>query len=241
MTFIRLPLALIGNGIVILAYRLAGSPVGIAAGLGWSTLTMTIVNLISIALLIWRGRVEGIHWREIIGFRRERLLGDLVWGLLWSLVLGGLLLIGIFATVLAFHGTAGLANLGSVFAGNANFSFELPLWLAVVSAILFPLLTAPVEEVQYRGYAQPHLIVASGSIWAGMVIAAVGFGLQHIAYALTVSSAVAFAAGFFLWGLGAGVIARRQHRLVPLIIAHFISNLSFGIIPLLIITTANGT
>jgi hypothetical protein len=72
-----------------------------------------------------------------------------------------------------------------------------------------------------------------------MLIAALGFGLQHVAFALTLSAALAYAAGFLLWGLGAGLIARRQGRLAPLVVAHFISNLSFGIIPLVIILGGN--
>jgi membrane protease YdiL (CAAX protease family) len=55
-------------------------------------------------------------------------------------------------------------------------------------------------------------------------------------FAVTISSGLAYAAGFFLWGLGAGFLYHRQGRLIPLIIAHFISNLSFGVVPLLMIT-----
>lgn len=35
-----------------------------------------------------------------------------------------------------------------------------------------------------------------------------------------------------VWGVGAGIIFHRQQRLAPLIVAHCISNLSFGIVPL---------
>ena len=128
LAFIRLPLALAGSGIAILAYQQTGNPVGIAAGLGWSTLTLTVVNLICLGLLIWRSR------------------------------------------------------------GKAT---------ALTTA---------------------------------------GFGLQHLVFAVTIPSALAYVIGFFLWGLGAGFIAHRQGQLVPLIIAHFMSNLSFGIIPLFFVT-----
>jgi membrane protease YdiL (CAAX protease family) len=108
--------------------------------------------------------------------------------------------------------------------------------MAVVSAVAFPLLNPLVEELHYRGYTQPRLVAASHSIPTGIFLTAIGFGLQHVVFAVTVSSALAYAAGFFLWGLGAGFIFHRQHRLVPLIVAHFISNLSFGVIPLLMIS-----
>jgi membrane protease YdiL (CAAX protease family) len=172
----------------------------------------------------------------VIGFRWRSLGRDLVLGVASSFLLGTLLLIGVFAVIFLLHGTNGFANLGSVFVGNADFSFPLPAWMAVVSAVAFPLLNPLVEELHYRGYTQPRLVTALHSLPAGLLLTAVGFGLQHIVFAVTVSSALAYAAGFFLWGLGAGIIYHRQGRLVPLIIAHFISNLSFGVIPLLMIT-----
>jgi membrane protease YdiL (CAAX protease family) len=159
----------------------------------------------------------------------------MLWGLMWSLLLGGLLLLGIFAVVLILYGPQGFANLGAVFVGDANFSFTLPAWLAWVSAVAFPLFNPPVEELQYRGYAQQRLIAALRSVWIGILVTAAGFGLQHLVFAVTFASALAYVVGFFLWGLGAGYIVYRQKRLVPLIVAHFISNLSFGIIPLIFI------
>jgi membrane protease YdiL (CAAX protease family) len=234
LAYIRLPLALAGSGLAILAYQWAGNPVGVAAGLGWSTLTLTIVNLLCLGLLAWRARVEGFDLWGAIGFQRRRLLGDLGWGLAWSLLLGGLLLLGVFAVMLAVYGAGAFGQFEAAFTGEADFSFTLPAWLAVVSAVAFPVLNPVVEELQYRGYAQPRLIAAWGSAWLGIVVTAAGFGLQHVVFALTPVAAAAYAFGFFLWGLGAGLIAHRQRRLAPLIVAHFVSNASFGVIPLLI-------
>jgi membrane protease YdiL (CAAX protease family) len=235
MAFIRLPLVLAGSGIAILAYQLSGNPVGIAAGLGWSTFTLTAVNLICFGLLAWRSRVEGFDMKEMLGFHWRSLGRDLLWGVFLSFVLGGLLLLGVFGAILLLKGPNGFTNLQEVFMGSANFSFNLPPWLAVISAGTFPLLNPAVEELQYRGYAQPGLIQASGSVTIGTLLAAFGFSLQHLVFAVTATSALAYVTGFFLWGLGAGWVARRQGRLAPLVIAHFISNLSFGIIPLLIV------
>ncbi|HEX6033560.1 MAG TPA: hypothetical protein VFY83_03960 [Anaerolineales bacterium] len=41
MAFIRLPFILAGSAIAILAYHVAGHPVGLSAGLACSTLTLT--------------------------------------------------------------------------------------------------------------------------------------------------------------------------------------------------------
>jgi membrane protease YdiL (CAAX protease family) len=235
MAFIRLPFILAGSGLVILAYQLAGTPAGLAAGLGWSTLTLTIVNLLNLELLVWRSKVEGFHLKQMIGFHRHLLVRDLVTGIAWSILLGGLMLSGVFAVIFLLHGINGFADLETVFVGDADFSFSLPTWLALVSAVAFPLLNPLVEELHYRGYTQPRFIAAWHSLPAGIVLTAIGFGLQHMVFAVTLSSALAYTAGFFLWGLGAGFLYHHQGRLLPLIVAHFVSNLSFGVIPLLMI------
>jgi membrane protease YdiL (CAAX protease family) len=238
MAFVRLPLILIGNGAVVVALRLAGSPVGMATGAAWSTLSVTAANVVCLGLLLWRARVEGLRLSHIVGFQRRRLLRDLAAGVLWSMVLFALMMGGVFAITFAIQRIAGLP-FEQVFVGDAAFSFEPPQWLTAImvfiSGVVFPVLNAPVEELQYRGYAQPRLIAVSGSAWLGICVTAVGFGLQHVAFALTVPLALGYAVGFTMWGLGAGMIAHRQRRLAPLIVAHFVSNLSFGFIPLFFI------
>ena len=151
------------------------------------------------------------------------------------MVLLALLMGGMFAMLLVVQEISGLP-FERVAMGDTDTPFALPQWvmvfMATIAAVVFPVLNAPIEELQYRGYAQPRLVAASGSVWLGIGIPAIGFGLQHTAFAYTLASAPAFAAGFFLWGIGAGVIAYRQKRVAPLVIAHFISNLSFGVVPL---------
>ena len=238
MAFVRLPMVMVGSGIAVLAYRIAGETVGIAAGLAWSTLTLTVVNGICLGLLVWRGHVEGFSLLEAIDFRPQRLVKDLIFGVVWSVVLGVMMLIGVFCVVMALHSSEGFAAFETSFTGTADFSLQLPVWLAVWSAVVFPVLNAPIEELQYRGYSQAGLIAAFGRPRLGIIVTAVGFGLQHAVFAVTLTAALAYVTGFFLWGLGAGLIAYRQQRLAPLIVAHYLSNLSFGVIPLIIVIRA---
>jgi membrane protease YdiL (CAAX protease family) len=202
----------------------------------FATLSVTLVNIVCIGLLRWRARDEGFELGNMVGYQRGRILRDVVEGVLWSIVLFALMIGGAFATAFTIQSIAGL-TFDQIFMGDTEFSFiVLPQWLTVIYAIIagvvFPILNAPVEELQYRGYSQSRLIAASRSIWLGILITALGFGLQHMAFGFTLSAAVMYFVAFFIWGLGAGIIAYRQQRLLPLIIAHFISNLSFGIFPL---------
>jgi membrane protease YdiL (CAAX protease family) len=236
MAFVRLPLILLGSGAIILAFRLAGQPAGIGTGAVFSTLSVTVANIVCLGLLLWRARVESFQLGTMVGFQRRQFLRDLAGGVLWSMVLFALLAGGVFAVLFAIQRISGFP-FEQIYLGDvADSSFEPPQWImvsmAIIAGVFFPFLNPLVEELQYRGYAQSRLVAASGSVWLGIGIPAVGFGLQHVAFAYTLSATLAFAVGFFLWGIGAGVIAYRQKKLAPLIIAHFISNLPFGLVPL---------
>lgn len=233
MAFMRWPLLLLAGAVVISLYRWSGVEVGLYAGAIWATLTVSLVNLLCLALLLWRGQVEHFRLRDLMGFRRDRLWRDLGAGMAISLLLFAFMLGGVLAAFFLMQVVSGPLPFEQVYLGAADFSLALPWWLAVVSAVVFPVLNAPVEELQYRGYAQPRLIARSGSVWLGIGVTAVAFGLQHTAFAFTLAAMPLFVAGFFVWGLGAGWIAYRQQRLAPLIIAHFISNFSFGVVPLI--------
>lgn len=234
MAFLRLPLGLVGYAIVVLAYQFSGNDFGFTPALAWGPVIITVVNLISIGLLFWRGRVENFRLRALAGFRWNTLGLDLILGMFWSILLFLPLATGVMAVTLLTAGVDGVMS-GDAFIGGANFQFDIPVWVAYVSATVFPILNAPVEELQYRGYAQPRLIAGFRGKWPGILITAAGFGLQHVIFAITPVAALAYSVGFFLWGIGAGLIAHRQQRLAQLIVAHFISNLMTGAIPLVFV------
>ncbi|WP_162800317.1 type II CAAX prenyl endopeptidase Rce1 family protein [Oceanobacillus zhaokaii] len=51
--------------------------------------------------------------------------------------------------------------------------------------------------------------------------------------AATFEGAIIYFAAFFLWGIGSGIIYYKQKRLLPLIICHFLVNISFSIFPII--------
>ena len=51
----------------------------------------------------------------------------------------------------------------------------------------------------------------------------------------TAAGMVVFACAFVAWGLGAGIIYHRRGRLMPVIVAHFFTNLMFSVFPLIIL------
>lgn len=97
--------------------------------------------------------------------------------------------------------------------------------LAVVTVVTFAPVNAPVEELLYRGSAQPNL-ARRWPVPAAIAATAVAFGLQHVFFAPTPDAVLVYLCAFTVWGLGAGIIVHRQGRLFPMIVAHLVVNLA---------------
>src|SRR5690554_273181 len=172
-----------------------------------SALYLAPVNVASLLLLRWALHREGRTIRELIGFDRSRLGRDILWGLLWLMVLYLPFAGAIIGTMFLLHGGDAFTSFEAVFVpaeGYPVLSQPLAIVFAVLVVATFAPLNAPTEELVYRGYAQGGLQVALKSRWLAVLIPAIGFGLQHIFFAATASGMLVFAAAFFVWGLGAG-------------------------------------
>src|SRR5690606_23693679 len=116
----------------------------------------------------------------------------------------------------------------TVFARPPNAEFQLSRGVSLVAALLaatlFPLTNEPTGEIFYRGYAQDRLHRLTGKPWIAVLLPAVGFALQHTVLAATAVGAVVYGLGFLAWGLGAGIVFHRRKRLMPLIVAHLMTN-----------------
>ncbi|QBI18148.1 CPBP family intramembrane metalloprotease [Egibacter rhizosphaerae] len=232
MAFVRLPLMLLGAALVWGLLAASGQADGFHLPLG-ASLAMNLVNIVCLLLLVHLLRREQARLRDLLGFDRARIGRDLAWGLCWFVVLYAAFAIGFLAPLLLAGGPSGIAD-GSVFEeafvgvwaemeSTAFGPFTLGLftvWMAV-----FPFLNAPVEELQYRAYVQPRLHAATGRAWLAVAVPSIGFGLQHLLFAPSALGAVAYASAFLLWGGGAGLIYLRQRRLMPLVLAHLITNI----------------
>ena len=240
MAFIRLPLIACGLAVALAIYVLGGADHPFLAALLSASLVTVIVNLVSIVLLHRLTRAEGIALRDLIGFDRTRLLPDVAWGLALLIILNVPFVATIMVGAVLLGGVAGGAEFGtamsSVFAGalaDASIVPGVPTWVAVVAAVLFPLVNPVVEEMHYRGYVQPRLEALSGSSRFAIGAMAAGFGLQHVTYALSIPGMLVYAGAFLVWGIGAGIVYARMRRLTSLIVVHFVINASTAVVPLI--------
>lgn len=211
---------------------LTGMPFSPALTPQLSALYFIPVNIVCFWLLAKRGGV-----RSLLGDRPYLRGSDFGYGLLWLFALFVPFAIAINLVVLLLFGPSGyVAGFETIFVPTTGNLLELPasvsLVFAIIVAVLFPITNAPVEELYYRGHAQHDLTSKGLSPALVVLVPAVLFGLQHVFLAPTAAAMLVYIVAFTFWGAFAGIIYLRQGRLMPLIVAHFFTNLMTSVVPL---------
>ncbi|WHY77930.1 CPBP family intramembrane metalloprotease [Neobacillus sp. WH10] len=237
VSFIRFPMLIMVLLLLFLLLKIFGLPFQFPFLPEFSNVYFTVVNVLCFFLLHRLLKKEGRSIKDLIDFRIDRVIKDILFGLLWLLVLYVPFVVTIMGIMFVMYGPDLFEHFQIVFAGNEEiFTFSRPQWLMWVIACIsfvFPFLNAPIEELMYRGYAQPLIINHFKKVWIGIIIPSIGFALQHIILAVSLQGAIVYAAAFFVWGIGSGIIFHKQKRLFPLIVCHFFVNIAFAILPLI--------
>ncbi|NYD53190.1 CPBP family intramembrane glutamic endopeptidase [Microbacterium pseudoresistens] len=197
---------------------------------------MLPVNILCLALIARRLRGTGRRLRDLMDFSARRLGVDVLWGLVWLVVLYLPFTATIMLVVWLQHGADMFAAMETIFFDPAAVPQLPPLaWtvIAVVAVLTFAPLNAPAEELVYRGISQRGL-AERVPVWAAIVIPSSLFALQHIWYAPTPDAVSVFVAAFFVWGVVSGIIYRLHGRLIPIIVAHFLVDLVMSLPALMI-------
>jgi uncharacterized protein len=236
ISFIRIPLLFI----MLILFNYTMTILGLETSFPFlpdlSTISFTIVNVICLMILIKILKGEKRSLIEIIGFQPDKLGKDILYGFLWLFILYIPFVIAVMGTMFLMFGTDFINHFETVFAGDVESFYSRPIWLSWLAAcvsLIFPFLNAPIEEIMFRGYAQPKFIAHYQKVYLGIVIPAVGFSLQHMLLAASVEGAIVYAVAFFVWGIGSGIIYYKQKRLLPLIVCHFIVNIAFSLFPII--------
>ena len=187
------------------------------------------VNIIC-GIVIWRTfRQHDTPIWAYLGFEKRRIGKDIAWGFLW-------LIVTYIPMVVDLDGGKCISCLVLTCSNNFEQVFskshpQLPGGVIAVtsifSAIVF-LANAPIEEIIYRGWLQNGLMQRHGTMIA-IAVQGLLFGLQHTMFAVDVRGMVVYGFMFFAWGITAGIIVYKQKRLAPMVIAHWIVNVAFGV------------
>ena len=222
-----------------LVSRLTGAAFSLALTPQLSALYFIPVNIVCLWLLRARLHAAGSGLRRLAGYDPSRLGRDLLQGLGWLFVLFFPFVLAVNLAMLVLFGPSEMFGaFETVFAPDPSLQLEFAPWFALTSAlltaVLFPLTNAPAEELVYRGYAQGGLFAAGRPAWLAITLPALAFGAQHLLPAPSAAGMFVYAFAFVGWGLGAGLIYRRQGRLMPLIFAHLLTNAMFSVVPLVL-------
>jgi len=216
IVFARLVFAVLAQALIAGLYMLKGYPTPWQAAAPWWIVYGTLIDIGCLVLLAWLARREGIRLFDLISYQRQHLGRDLLLGmgfvvLFIILAIGG----GIIFGPLIYGATPAPAIM-----------VPLPLWGALYSLLVWPIIWALAEEMTYQGYSLPRLEVLSGRKWLAVLIVSFGWAVQHSALPLIMDWrwAIYRFGSSLLIGIVLPIIYLRTRRLLPFIIAHWAAN-----------------
>ncbi len=191
---------------------------------GYMNVVMVVVDVVTLAVLAWLMQRQGGRLSDLVG--QNRGVRDLGWALLTFVIVT----VGFFACSFA----ANLITYGGAPPAAALDAAKPPVWLGIWSVAILPVTVAIAEELAYRGYGQ-HSLAKHWHKVAAVVVMAVFFGLQHIPLSMdTPQSMLARFLTTFFAGLVFGGLVLWQKRLGPVIFAHWLLDVLFLGLPMLL-------
>jgi membrane protease YdiL (CAAX protease family) len=208
---LRTVLLLSTDGLSYLGFRLSGSDQPLTYALLGSNVWIVLVDLVTVLLVARLLVQERSSLRRLLD---PKPLGrTAAWGLLAFVILMVAFLAATFVGNLVVYQGPPPTTVGSL---------RVPLWYGLWSIVVMPLTVAVAEESLYRGYLQPRLQARFGRV-AGVVVVALLFSLQHVAFSLGSWDGVAARViATFLSGLAFGALYMWLKRLAPLVVAHWL-------------------
>lgn len=222
MIMARPALILIAQGITFLILRQMAVADAQVALRNWWSVFGTFADLGCLGLLLWLTRKEGIRLLDLVNFVKSKVKFDILLGI-------GIFLVVFPITVFGLGRLAMLVAFGTLTPEFPEFTFirTLPLLAVLYSRLLWWPIWSFTEELTYDGYALPRLVVSTRSTWLSVVLVSFFYSLQH-----SFLSLATFQYGLYMFLLfipltvALGLITLRVRRLLPLIVGHWLMDLT---------------
>jgi hypothetical protein len=176
LLFSRISFFIFFQAIIAAIFALTGNPAPWRASTAWWVISATLTNFVSIGLLAWRARREGMRLVDIYRVGKHKIWVELLWGL-------GFLVVSAPLFVLPNVGFANLFFGGSAIP-NAILAQPLPFWVLIPLLVLFPVSIAFAEIPTYFSYSMKRIDLLSGKGWLAILLAVFFLAFQHIALPL---------------------------------------------------------
>jgi hypothetical protein len=223
MLFSRICLFIGIQAIFTLGFLLTGSSTAWENAANWWPFSVTLTNLICVALLIRLFKQDGKRFWDIFHIHKEHIKSDML------TLLGILILLG----PVAF-----LPNvwLGSLLFGDPQRTLDLlvrplPLWAAYASILLFPVTQGLAEIPTYFAYTMPKFEAQGMQRWWSVGLASLILAFQHIGVPFLFNTHYLVWRGlmFLPFAFLVGIAMRWRPRLLPyLAVVHVLMDISFA-------------
>ncbi len=132
----------------------------------WWPIICMVCNIITIALLVVVCRYEGSTYRRLIGYKKGQ--GNPKYMVMVSVMMLALGVTGTYGFGYLFYGYAPVPAVQ-----------PLPVWLAYITIILFPVTNVLAELPLYLGYSLNRIEKVTGNTRLSIVYVTVFYALQH--------------------------------------------------------------
>ncbi len=222
MLFARSAFILIAQGITFLLLLQLKVPNAAVAIRNWWPVYGTLVDLGCLGLLVWLTRREGIRLPDLIGLVKNKLKTEIPLGLGLFILIAPVTIFGggMLAKLIAY------GTLNPVFP-EFTYMRVLPLVALLYARFLWWPIWSVTEELTYNGYALPRMLALTKSRWISVVVVSFFFAVQHSFLMLA-----GFQFGFYMFlaffplSIAMTLVYLRIRRLPPLIVAHWLMDLS---------------
>lgn len=189
----------------------------------WWSVCFTLADIGCILGMRFFLKKERLRLRDLLGPIRLRYGRDVFLGLGYFLLFSPGFVFGGWLAQKLFYGPAGVNPSSFILHSHA-----LPLWATLYSLTAFWMINSVVEEATYQGYVLPRLEALTGRSWIAFAAVTFFWTAQHCVIGFVPdwrSNAARFVA--FLPGvLIIVLIYARTRRLAPLIVGHWIIDIS---------------
>lgn len=229
MLIIRSLLFLTFQALIALISLSLGSPTAWTASAAWWPFAIILTDLVCLWLLIYFYRQEGKRFWDVFRIERQFIKQDLLF-MLGFLVIGGLL--GYLPNILSARWLFGDPQVALDLLVR-----PLPVWAAVTSVALFPILQGLAEIPTYMLYAMPRLEARGMRPWLAVALASFFLSFQHVfAPFLPNGRFITYRLVMFLpFAVLVAIVMRIRPRLMPyMAIVHVLMDMSVAVMFLMV-------
>jgi hypothetical protein len=149
---------------------------GVNAAAGWWMVYGSLIDLATIAALVWLLRRHGIAYRQLLGPRAA----------VWQIGLGALAVLVVSAPAIFFS-----AELTAIMFGTDTPPMlavvDTPAWAAAFSVLVWPLLAELAEPVAYFGIILPALERRLGHAWLAAAVMVGIWAAEHAFFPILIT------------------------------------------------------